>query len=1094
MPRKIDWPESATVRISEFNAAYPGELTTESIYTTQRNTLRHSRKLYHGSAVLGWRRDEADAQPIEAFGHAITAGDTYFDLPIHRDGFAVDGASVGTGNTDGDIEVATVTATGFTLKQRRSGAAADAVNGNLVRDPKAGDYFKIGDRIFQFGSRLSIAEEDNPEYALDSEQLSLIEVGDKIVAADTIRARLAGDPPSSVRGTGRSRRWQAWNFSWMEYVPPVDISEDDAPQLIGSVPEISGEVGDTPSIQLRRTWTNAAGNNTDADLSWEYEIIGDDATGSIAGSKITLNLIRRGFVVVRAWARDVRTGLLSAPIGILVTIRGLGEATPPAVAHSIPLMSLTVGGDPAHINKKAQFGNVEGLTYRVTIEDPTIARLSEEGDIATVSGSRVGVTRGYLIGVSPTGGAQLIIWEIVVAANLTGAAGADGPITGAIRSLSDFPDVTLQATEDDANPRYIRLLVTEYVEVTNGPATYTPVDVIDSDTNQKITTSRMVGNHLRIDSRKVSDLTGSYPLTSTVNLLVRDAAGKERTFTINVTVTAAGNQAPVWQGNKRIILGTTANSRTVTFDLKSATSGYAYAYDPDDGEEVTVTITGTGLGSSDVTKFTATLVGSMLTVTRVLANGQSYEGTLTVRATDDNAVPLSTDFVFDVHIWSTVEPSVTASSWDASELPAQPWNIPFNAPADHALRSVDVTDALTSGDSTPSVVSNNTSVVRASFTGKVLSLRPVGFGPFTLTLSVQSAADDQPVTLTINGTISGRGFVTLGTWNGPGANVLNGVVGNTFDIYPDDYYQVPADAQAQGVKVGYTARIARGDTAYASLDKSSISNSAVGRENRKFVLSYDDATPVGETVLIYIYAIYSKINRNNVVHTARFTVSAAATPPPADAGPVVTQLPNLPAAGAVLYADDTFDVDFSEGFSAGPTGVAINWSTLDVEITGAQRAMLSQGSGSPIRTFTCIGSTTLPVTVRARVQDRNGIWSEYNSFTVNISATPVAARPQWVDRVIRITVPKTPNQHDVALNTLCSYSGTGGLSAIRFGVINTSPPNGNYAFVGNGTNNPRFRIFRGSQPSIVVRFVLTATVAANTRIYRPKAITAVFDF
>ena len=1115
--RKAAFPAAAGVEVSGLSAWYPGQVEVISERTGARYTQNRGPRLYRGHVRIGRTDDTPEGQAVERFIHEITDGSVFFDLPVHRQGFAGAGATTGTANAEGEISVSAITNTGIRLAPDRQGAPADAVNGNLRMNPVEGDWFKVGERVFQFGplsaSGTDPADDPNPIYELPPNQLALLSVGEVLAPFDTIQAELEGEPPESVR----TADWfEAWNFDWVQHQPSVLAVESQPPQTLGYLPDINVPVGGAATaVRLGHTWATADGRTDSTVLQHEFEAFGDGLRVTKAGQTLNVRTTARGQFLVRVWARDLRNGLRSEVQAFVVNgFSPGGAAVNPSIVQTVPPMSLAVG-EEVEVNRAAHFADAGALTFPdVVSANPDAFTYRFVGQAMFVKGVGPGQGQGVILAVNAQGGANSVQWPIVVAGIRPGLVCAEGPeLNEGPRKLRDFPTVRLRVSESDAARQSEDFDMTQYASVSALPATYVPTDVVDADSNKRITESSEDGAILTIRSALKSELAGvSYPLTSSVRLLVRDAEGRPLEFTIPTEVSDSGNRAPRWEGRNYIAIPNQAGAK-VSVDLAEVDASHPYAIDPD-GDDLTFDIASSGLGvtGSLAGQITVALQadGHTLDLTRVRAvDSALYADGLKVRVTDDGAPAMSADLDILVSLAGAAAPPEGTVSWNRANLPpvnpsTQAWNIPIDAPAS-GLRRIDITSAL---EITPPgttvtkwVRSTTDSIVEASLVGNILHLDPQTRGLTTITLGARGPADTEDQTLVVRVNIT-RAQTAEGYWDGPVSGDLALVLGSSKTISPDTWFRLPVSAVADGVKVAYPRIFLSSGSAYAALrevggssDQASLSVDADDTgSDRQFVLRPKAVTPEGVEARLDMHARQTRGRR--VLHTVSvpFTVTAAAPAPPApDQGPQWSAIPNFPTTGSI-YPNIAFTIPFDHYARPGPRGVAIDWSSiqLQVDVTAGGSADFDR-SRSPRVEFTGYRSRAQAYACRVRVADRNGVWSAWQSFTVRVSPLPVAPAPV-IGNIGTLQVPSGQAQIVVPLANYITYTGPGGFAALRFGITGVTPPATNYAFSGVGTAAPMLTITRAGASSFIMAYELSVGVGSQFLTLRSRPFRVAFNF
>ena len=1113
--RKVAFPEAAKVQVSGLAAWFPGQVEVVSALTGRAQVQNHGPRLYRGSVRLAGQQG-SDGQAVERFIHEITDGGVYFDLPVHRQGFAGAGATVGTGNAEGEITVSAVTNTGIRFSQDRAGAPADAVNGNLIENPVEGDYWTVGGQVFHFGplsaSATAPADDPNPLYELPADQLALLSVGDVVGPFETISARLDGEPPASIS----TPDWfEAYDFDWVQHQPPVRASVDRPPQELGHLPDINVPVGgDAVPVRLGHTWATADGRTDAAVLQHEFEVIGDGIRVTKAGQTLNVRALVRDSFLVRVWARDLRNGIRSEVQAFRVNgyIRA-GEVVNPSIVQTVPPMSLAVG-EEVEVNRAAHFSDAGQLTFpEVVSPNPDAFTYRFDGEAMFVKGVGPGDGQGAIIAVNPQGGANSIQWPIVVSGIRAGLVCAEGPeLNEPPKKLADFPRVVLRVSESEADRQSDEFDIRQYAEVANQPPTYVPTDVVDSASNRKITESEVEGHILTISSRLKSELAGaSFPLTGEVSLLVRDAQGRPLTLPIQTEVTDR-NRAPEWKGRNYIEVPNEAGAK-VSVDLLEVDATHPYAEDPD-GDELTLDITSSGLGVTGALagQITAALRadGRTLDITRVRAvDSALYSGGLKVRVTDDGSPAMSADIDLLVSLAGAAPPDEGTVTWNRANLPpdnpsSQAWNIALDAPAS-GRRRVDVSSALTitpsSATITKWVESRDESIVKASFVGDILHLDPQSEGLTTILLAARGPADteDQTLTLRINITPAS---VPEGYWSGPTSSDLALVLGTPKTITPDDYFLLPSGAVAAGVKVAYTRIYLASGSAYAALrevggsaDVSEINIAATDTANdRKFILRPKAVAPDDDQPRLVMVARQDRGRRRLHTVNVAFPVTAAAQEPPGpDQGPQWSAIPNFPTTGSI-YPRIAFTIPFERYVSPGPRGVAIDWPSIElrVDVSAGGGAGFDKASAPRVR-FTGYRSRAQAYACRVRVADRNRVWSAWQDFTILVSPLPFAPAPV-IAAIPTIHIQSGEAERDIRLKDHITYTGAGGISALRFGITSVTPPAANYAFSGIGTADPVLTIRRAGASAFIMDYELSVSVGGQSSTLRSRSFRVTFGF
>ena len=166
--------------------------------------------------------------------------------------------------------------------------------------------------------------------------------------------------------------------------PPPPPPANRAPTATGSIAAQTIPAGESVTVDVAGNFTDPDGNTLSFSAASSDDAV---ATASVSGSDVTINGVAAGSATVTVTASD--PGGLSATQSISVTVEAANQA--PVAEGTIDDQGMVVG-DEATVDVSANFSDPDGddLTYTATSSDTTVATVSTEGAMVTITAVGVG--------------------------------------------------------------------------------------------------------------------------------------------------------------------------------------------------------------------------------------------------------------------------------------------------------------------------------------------------------------------------------------------------------------------------------------------------------------------------------------------------------------------------------------------------------------------------------------------------------------------------------------------------------------------------------------------------------------------------------
>ena len=457
--------------------------------------------------------------------------------------------------------------------------------------------------------------------------------------------------------------------------------------------------------------------------------------------------------------------------------------------------------------------------------------------------------------------------------------------------------------------------------------------------------------------------------------------GYSLTKRIAITITAAGNRAPVWNGPEDQVLGTAANAaaataanplRTLRIPLTGA-SVDAICRDLD-GDDITFTVVSVAPAAGVLT---ATISGSDLVLTRTVSDSSRAAALVTLRATDDGSPAMSSDATFRVDCrtpTSTDESPSVVFNTAHSSLAARALTFPGSAD------TKDIAGALTPNTGVRiRAYAADRNVVNASVNGTSLTLTPTGAGTTTVTILAErtSGPNTAPGSFALSVTVAQAAGSPAPVWNGPTAGDVALVLGTPKTIDLDDYCSV-ADGS---------------DPTYSAFSTSATKFTVTTTGARKNSVTL---TPVAVTSAVRPQLRLAARSTAGVSTNHRVSVTVSAAPVvPSSTGLTTSSVPSFPGSGTTYYERRSYNIDLTPYFTPGSAGLGVNWGASEVEKVGSQPVSVAirSFSNGVLRITAGAGSGVVRFRVRA-VEAQTGTKTAWQEFSVTITRQPSAPKPR----------------------------------------------------------------------------------------------------
>ena len=993
----------------------PGRVVTEPGLVGRPHIIERGRRYWRVEGSIAATDSEELTQKItQALAQAQVGSADWLPVPLDLPSFADGGADGGT--QAGAITVTAILqtaggVTGIKLSPANPGKA-DAVNGVLRREPRVGDWFIVVsggvERLVQVSGWATAAGEDYGVLDFEEDLQLSVAVGDTVKAPADVRMQADGD----VQTIQDSDGWGPWDVAFVEYIPdPATLLPDRAPARLYDLPDVSGRVGDDVPLRLSAAWRDPGGGEL---TLWVQSDEGVDVEDSGTG-QYTLALRRAGRYTVTARATTEGGDYDEQSFEVAVGPRA-GSAGP-RVKAIVPAVSVTQGQSVGLVGENhIESTDDSEMSYEVNVSDVTVARPSPPGGVLSVEGVRPGVTRGQLVGTDASGNAVSVLFPIEVGGISSTIPGVDATGPPTIKQAFDALTLTAATPPDFGEQYTYSSLYSYFADPNNEPLAFTHIAGVNASGNAIIAV-QIVGAELRITP---------LPDTGTVNLTVT-ATNRKRNLSVSqtfaVTVEAAANRAPIWNGPETQILGTAAAGagtadnpeRTKTLTLTSLLGLNPICRDPD-GDDLTFAVRSV----TPANIVTATISGDDVVLTRAAALADSASGAaeVTIRATDDGTPALSADRTFRVECRAATG-TAPAPDLGFNENHSSLAPVPLTVPGRQVTR--DIEGAITGrGARTVRVEaeSDDRTVATAEMDGFDLEITPAGIGTATVTVEAWATTGNTArVTTTVEVTVTRGAGPPVPRFTGPSKSDVALVLGTDKAVDIDDHCTVD-----DGSAITYGG---------ASSSRAKFTLAVGGTRNKDFTLSPVAVTTAGQEPTLFIRAKAATGGTNT--YRVEVPITEAAEPP-VGTGIQTTAIADFPRRGVWRTIRHQY-CDVSPNFTPGTSGRAVDWPNSEVEqVSGSNVATLQRlitTGARPGRVVVYARSTGV-ARFRVRAAEAGtGRKTAWVYFNVRITASPPVARPT-IDGIgnRRVTQGQTLN---VGLGQYTTYSGQS--SALSYTVL-----------------------------------------------------------
>lgn len=415
-----------------------------------------------------------------------------------------------------------------------------------------------------------------------------------------------------------------------------------APEAVGSIPAQTVTEGGTKTVALRSYFRDPDGDP----LTYTAESTDTQvAEVAVSEDELTIRGLATGVAAITVTATD--PGGLAATQTVAVEVSPANRAPQPQ--GTIPTQSVTVGASTT-VDVSPYFTDPDGdaLTYTAQSSDPSVARVSVTGMVATVTGVAVGTATATVTATDPDGlSATQSVRMVVVRGN-----------------RAPQPQGTIPAQSVSAGGTATVNLSQYFTDPDGDALTYTA-----RSSDATVATVTVLGS--------VATVTAEAPGTALVTVTATDPGGASAIQQFNVTV---ANRAPEAVGS--IPAEAVRVGRSVDLNLAQ------YFTDPD-GDALTY-----AAESSDRAVARVSVTGAVVTVTAV-ASGTA---TVTVTATDPGG--LSATQTIAVNTFDADDATLRSLSLSDGTLnPAfDPAVLNYGANVAHAVARITVTAVANHGD------------------------------------------------------------------------------------------------------------------------------------------------------------------------------------------------------------------------------------------------------------------------------------------------------------------------------------------------------------------------------------------------------------
>ena len=422
MARRVPWPDyEAEVGI---RAVWHGRTITQSPVSGREHLIDRSALRWAGTLAFDVTDDKEHAQQIEQMMDLLVEPDAYTRLPTQRSAGFFAGVDPGTGNTGGEVTVKALIGQNdglyVLLSPVSSTQQKDAVDGKFATDPKVGDYFQQGERLYRVGGvkygavgATSLAAAATPAASRPAILVEPSVVSDwpddaELTPPEYVRARFSKAPrPSSFRGNGL---YGPWAFEWTEYIPEPE-SQAAPFTVLEEIRPFSVPVGGIAPINTDRLWhyDRAAGFSIHASSDSDRV-----SFPPIAGAVQNVRGRRIGLATVTLELRSPEGDVLDTQ-STTVTVRAKDANIPPRIISPVSKMTLRVG-ETKYVNMLGIAADADDdvLDYQPESSNGAVASAKRFGDRIAVTGNSVGPATISVLIVDSSNTARLIRWDVDV--------------------------------------------------------------------------------------------------------------------------------------------------------------------------------------------------------------------------------------------------------------------------------------------------------------------------------------------------------------------------------------------------------------------------------------------------------------------------------------------------------------------------------------------------------------------------------------------------------------------------------------------------------------------------------------------------------
>lgn len=960
-------PEPAGLTDMQIAPFRPGRVATEPSLSGRVHIVEKGRRYWAIRAEIAETdSEELAAKVTEMLSAAVVGTETWTGIPFTGPSFAAGGAVGGT--KGGAIEVVSVfTARSgvvrITLGPSAFGETPDATHGALRREVRVGDFFTVGEdaRLVQVSAAAKDAA-GRPVVDFEEDRQLEVEIGDTVAAPATVRVQAAEDTATQFVES----RFGPWEVDFREFIEdPLAVAMPRPLDRQYDLPDIAGIVGQTLRLDARRVWIDPDGG----DVTTQVQASGGIEIVPAGENQYSLVLERAG-----RWEISVRgstaAGMEDAQ-GFEVRAEPRLSNVGPVVTASVPTVAVLAGRRVSlraanHI-EDPDSGDV--LTFTAAVDDPTVAAVEVRAGIVEVAGRRAGETAATLTGTDSSGRAISVRFGISVAALSLAPVGG---VTSDIEALGALPAVSLpQRQPPDPGASYVLQSLYDWFRDRNRePLVFAASGAVNA-AGQALVHPTLEGSKLTLTAL-VWTGSGMLEITAT-----NPRRGYSLTRRLAVTVTAAANRAPVWNGPGDQVLGTAATDSAATAANPRSTRTITLTDRTDDAHCVDLDGDNLAFAVKSVVPagvVTAAVAGNDLTLTRAAGATTRAAAVVTLTATDDGSPAMSSDHSFRVEARypgdALATPGVTFNSAHSS-LAARALTFPGQAD------TRDIGPALTpSANVRVTAESADRAVCTVSVNGTQLTITPAGAGRTTVTVSAaRTTGNAAPGTHAITVVVAQAAGSPAAVWTGPAVNDVALVLGTPRTIDLDDHCGVS--------------------------DGSLPTYSVFSTEVAKFTVTTSGArlnmvtlTPVAVSAAVPPQLRLAARTTGGITTNHQVSVPVTAAPVvPASTGLTTTAVPDFPAAGVTYYPGRTHDIDLGPYFTPGSAGFGVDWAAAEVQKTGsASWLSIVSFLNGVLRVRASGGSGAVAFRVRAAEQT-TGAKTAWQSFTVTITPHPVAVKP-----------------------------------------------------------------------------------------------------